>query len=343
MDGGVAGEDRPRAVAVVEVEIDDEDRRREPAAARLGDRRRDVVDGAEALAAVAEGMVQPASQVDREGALLERQADGEDGAARHRPLGGEHAVGERVGKVEAEDGEERPGLRQRLEVDLVVDAAELPEGGGLRGVDAPPVGQPLGEEEGEDALAAQRVDGARDLELVGAAVDQVDPPSLEPAEPAYPAAPRGAAEPGGDPAPDAGQRSRRGAGGNRRIGRLRSGARRGTAQPHPGRPPAAGLERRVAERLHPRIARQEGAHHPALGAGPLAVDDAQVEQTGRRGGVEIGEDDVVRFARREAVEVEDVGRRQLDRRAGLGLAIVGVVAHPRPGMPPLDPTSSGTA
>lgn len=305
----------------MEVQVDDEHRPVEASGARLGDRHGDVVDRAEALAPVAEGVVEAAPEVERGAPPFQSEADGEDRPPRHRPLRGEHAVGKGIGEVEAEDPGERPRPRQRLQVLLVVHPAELAVGGRLRRVDPPRVGEAGAQEEGEDALAAQRVGRRRrQLQPVGAAVDEVDPPPPEPERPRRPAE-------GTDEGACARRGRRRFAGGRRRLA--------GRPEPHPGRPPAAGLGGRVAEGRHPRVAGEEGAHHLALGADPLAVDDAQMGEAGRGGGVQIGEDEVAHLARREAVEVQDVADRQLDRSLGIEpvVALVVLVAHGGPWAP----------
>ncbi len=64
--GGVVAEDVAGAVAVVQVEVDHQDRSGEAVAALVGDRQGDVVEDAEAAALPGMGMVVAAAEVDRE-------------------------------------------------------------------------------------------------------------------------------------------------------------------------------------------------------------------------------------------------------------------------------------
>ena len=61
MDRGIVGEEGAGAVAVVEIEIDDEHRRRESPLPQLADGDRHVIPQAEALAAVGVGVVETAA------------------------------------------------------------------------------------------------------------------------------------------------------------------------------------------------------------------------------------------------------------------------------------------
>ncbi len=183
MDARIAGEDRPGAIAVVEVQVDDENRRREPSPAQIAQGDRHVVPQAEALAMVGEGVVEAAAQVDGD-AAREREPGGEDGPAHHQALGLQDAVGQRVREVDPDDPEEGAGRQERVDVRLGVDLPELAIGGGLGGVQAALRGEAQIGQEGEDALAALRIHGPPgELDLVAPAVDQLDRHPPEAGEP----------------------------------------------------------------------------------------------------------------------------------------------------------------
>ena len=73
MDRGIAGEDRARAVAVVNVQVHHQDPALVAAGPQLGDGGRHVVVGAEALPPVGESVVETAAQVDGDPAAVEGQ------------------------------------------------------------------------------------------------------------------------------------------------------------------------------------------------------------------------------------------------------------------------------
>ena len=93
-DRGIVGEQGPGPVAVMEVEIDDRDRIDEAAAAQLGDRHGDVVDQAEALAAVVLGVVKAPAEIDGELVAAQRSSGREQGPAGHDPLEIDDPLGE---------------------------------------------------------------------------------------------------------------------------------------------------------------------------------------------------------------------------------------------------------
>jgi hypothetical protein len=168
----------------VEIEIDDEHRRRESPLPQLADGDRHVVPQAEALAVVGISVVETAAQVDGDPAR-QGEPGGEDRPPHHKALGFEDAVGERVGEVEADDPEERSRLKEGVDVILGVDPPELAVGGGFRGVQVARRGQPQVAQEGEDALAAEGVGGRTgELDLIAPAVDQLDSDPPETGEPA---------------------------------------------------------------------------------------------------------------------------------------------------------------
>ncbi len=191
--GLVGGEDLARTVAVVEVEVDHQHRAAEAAPAGAGDRHRDVVEDTEARAVVAEGVVEAAAEVDRDAAAGERQPGGELGAAGHQALEVEDAVGDLFGHAEAQEAGERRGVVERVEVVGGVHPRDLLERRRPRRVDRALAHQPLGGEEGQDPLAALGVvEHPGQVQLVVAAVDEVDRARPhEPAQTAPAAADRG--------------------------------------------------------------------------------------------------------------------------------------------------------
>ena len=209
-------------------------------------------------------------------------------------------------------GSRASGRVSGAQVVVGVDAAQIAEGDRLGGVDVVAVEQPRRVEEGEDALAALEVVGdPGQLDLVAPAVDELDAPRCRQA----------VGQPPPAPAPGFGEGGAHG----------RSGSLHGCSQPHPGGAPAAGFERRVAEGLHPRVAGEQRAHGLALHADPLAVDDAQLAEPLLPRRLEVLPHDVRHLGRPEAVQVEHVGDRQLDRSdPRLDFRIRAVLSRPLP-------------
>ena len=153
----VVGEDAPRAVAVVQVEVHHQHGLGEAARPQPPDRDRDVVEDAEAEPGAGLRVVEAAAQVDRDPARAQRQPRRMDRAPRHQPLQLQRALGLHRWHLDAEDAGERVGLLQLVEVLGRVDAQQALERRRFRlgheiGAQEPGFGQGL-----DDLLAAQRV------------------------------------------------------------------------------------------------------------------------------------------------------------------------------------------
>jgi len=139
--------------------------------------------------------MQPAAQVDRHPLRLHGEAGGEERAAGHRALRLQHPFGLLVGDLLTEDGQ--VGLRPAEGVQVVVRVhpAQVAEGGG-EGVVHGAGRQEAGRfEEGQDALAAQRVvGGAGQVGLVAPAVDELGRGPAQQAGQLPPPAPESAQE-----------------------------------------------------------------------------------------------------------------------------------------------------
>ncbi len=227
--GGIVPEKGPRAVAVVEVEVHHQDAGAEAPGAQVGHGRRHVVVGAEALSPVREGVVEAAAQVDGDALAVEGQAGGGHGAAGHGALGFEEPVGGVLGEPVADDAGQSLGPVEGVEVVVGVDPAQVPEGGGLGGVDVRVVEQPGGVQGRQDALPALGVVvPAGDLQLVAPAVDELDARTPAHSEDTAPPSPEGRGQPGQEGA----HGLRTGAGGPRwRPSRPLPGGRRRRLRP----------------------------------------------------------------------------------------------------------------
>ena len=84
--------------------------------------------------------------------------------------------------------------------------------------------------------------------------------------------------------------------------------------------------RRIAERDHPRVARQQCPDCSSLATGAATVDDPQAAKTGLAGGIQIVAHQRGHLGRPEAVQIQHVGDRQFDRFVG----ILELVAHGLP-------------
>ncbi len=302
MDVGIVGEDRARAVAVVHVEVHDEDPEFGAAGAQVGDGRGHVVVDAEALAPGGKGVVETAAEVDgdappsrarRVASSVPPAMERCDSSIRSATSSG----------TEADDARQGARPVQGVQVVVGVDAPEVAEGGRLGPVDGGSVEEAGGVEEAEDALAAARIVRAPgQVELVAPAVDE--PHGGRPDQPGEPA-------PAAAEVPDRDRESRPG---SRRIA--------GGPRWRPSRPPP--WERRRNPRPGGRA--RAGSAPSAAARRPPSVDDPEIPEALLVGGVEIVADDVRDLRRAEAVEVQDVGDRQLD---GLGLpgSVVFVVLH----------------
>jgi len=81
VDRRIAGEQLPRAIAVVEIEVHDEDPGPCAVSPQAMDRHRDVVEHAEPVSAIGSGVMEAATQVDHDASPARGQARREDGAA----------------------------------------------------------------------------------------------------------------------------------------------------------------------------------------------------------------------------------------------------------------------
>jgi len=231
VDGRIVGEEGTGAVAVVEVEIDDEDPAGEAAAAQPAHREGDVVEDAEPLAAIEMRVVEAAAEVAGDAAAGERALGGEDAAAGHRPLGGDELVGLVVAQGQAEDPRERPRSMERFEVGVAVRRPERLPGDGVGHEQQGRMQQALLAEEGEHPLATEGiVQAAGETEGVAGAVDDLGPAR---------------AETGAQPPPEPAALARRG---RRRGDAGRRFAQRSTTHVAPQPPAVAGASWKVRTR-----------------------------------------------------------------------------------------------
>jgi hypothetical protein len=183
VDAAVGGEDRAGAVAVVHVEVDDEGAAVEAERALLGDRDGDVVEDAEAAAGGGAGVVKAAAEVDRHAAGGEGDVGGEHGAADHAALQIEDALGVAVADRSGDDLAHGGGGLRRLDVRVAVDPQDRVVRGERGLLDVLAEDQALAGEGGQDALAADLVEGgARPGELILRPVDEAGrerPPARE--------------------------------------------------------------------------------------------------------------------------------------------------------------------
>ncbi len=180
VDAAVAGEDGARAVVVMEVEVDHQDRLGEALRPQAGDRHRDVVEDAEAFALAGKGVMQAAAEVGGQAAGGQSEMAGEPGAADHGALSRHGALDGILGQLEAEDLQQPVRARQRVEVGVGVNAAQLAEGGELGAMDGARIEQAGTVERRQDAFAALRV-VAGEVQLVALAVDQLESGRAQPA------------------------------------------------------------------------------------------------------------------------------------------------------------------
>ena len=150
-------EEEPGAVAVVNIEIHDQDRF--PEAARAEPRHGDghVVQGAEAHPAVRRRMVESPAEVHRNQAGPKRDGGGQD-----RPAGGEALCLDDSLRLDVGEGRAHhlfhhlPAL-ERLEVAVGVHSADVLHGGGLRANQFPATHQSFVGQESEHHLPAQGI------------------------------------------------------------------------------------------------------------------------------------------------------------------------------------------
>jgi len=126
--GGITGEDRARPVAVMQIQVDDQDRWPESGGAPLRDRHRHVVEGAEAAAARPFRMMEAAAEVHRDAAGVAGELRCVQGAAAHQPLHGQEAVLVLGFHRRAENRCQRPGVLEGVQVGGIVDEGQTLEG-----------------------------------------------------------------------------------------------------------------------------------------------------------------------------------------------------------------------
>ncbi len=180
MNRRVILEEEAGAVAVVDVEVDDQDRRLEPARAQSGDRDGQVVECAETHAPVRRGVVKPAAEIHGHQPGPQRGGGGEDGPAGRQSLELDEALRLDIGELGADDLFHDLGVLERLEVLVGVDPPEILHRGRLRAQQLPAADQPFVGEEGEHHLRPKRVhrDGA-DLDDVPGVIHKQEPRGSE--------------------------------------------------------------------------------------------------------------------------------------------------------------------
>jgi hypothetical protein len=134
MDARVSSEESTGTVAVVQVQIDHQHPPAVAAGARLRDGDGDVVEDAEPLAAIGEGVVEAAPEVHPHAPRPERPSQGLDGSPHHQALQVDRPLGLVGRHLDAEDASEDAGILEALEVLGGVDAEQALKGrrAGLR-------------------------------------------------------------------------------------------------------------------------------------------------------------------------------------------------------------------
>jgi hypothetical protein len=160
----------------VQVEVDHQDPAAEAQRALRQNRDGDVVEDAEAAAAIAVGVVEAAPQVDRDTARSARQLRRQQGASRHLALDGEERLLGAVGDREADDRGQGSGPLQAFEVVVVVRRPQLGEARWTRAMKPATDDETGVPQEGENARRALGVEqAARQGMAVARTEDQVDP------------------------------------------------------------------------------------------------------------------------------------------------------------------------
>ena len=171
----IVGEDPARALTVVQVEVDDEDRAAEAAIAQVRDGHRDVVEQAEALATVGHGVVQAAAEVEEDAPVPQRETCSEDRASHHGALGEQEVVDSRGVDGVSDHSRQTVGRLEGAQIVGIVHVQELAQRYAARPVQVTLSEDSLLVELREHPLPAPAVDHRRvEVHGVPAAVHPLD-------------------------------------------------------------------------------------------------------------------------------------------------------------------------